>query len=137
MGKRPSGIARESESALAGRHVGQAGSGKTKKNFSHKRDPGTGRKKNEKNKPVATAKTSVRDTEPRTDKRNSTKSSLSSVLETLEGAARKPMPTAIHPMLATSVDKPFDSPEWLFEIKWDGYRAVCFLEKGKSRLVSR
>ena len=40
-------------------------------------------------------------------------------------------------MLATSVDKPFDSPEWLFEIKWDGYRAVCFLENSKSRLVSR
>ena len=40
-------------------------------------------------------------------------------------------------MLATSVDEPFDSPEWLFEIKWDGYRAVCFLERGKNRLVSR
>jgi len=62
---------------------------------------------------------------------------LSSVLEGLQGAVKRPMPTAIHPMLATSVDKPFDSPEWLFEIKWDGYRAVCFLENGKSRLVSR
>jgi bifunctional non-homologous end joining protein LigD len=47
------------------------------------------------------------------------------------------MPTAIHPMLATSVDKPFDGPEWLFEIKWDGYRAVAFVEDGKLRLVSR
>ena len=40
-------------------------------------------------------------------------------------------------MLATSVDKPFDDPDWLFEIKWDGYRAVAFLEQGKVRLVSR
>jgi bifunctional non-homologous end joining protein LigD len=47
------------------------------------------------------------------------------------------MPTTIHPMLATSVDKPFDGPEWLFEIKWDGYRAVAFIEDGKFRLVSR
>ncbi|MGH9502469.1 MAG: non-homologous end-joining DNA ligase [Terriglobales bacterium] len=47
------------------------------------------------------------------------------------------MPTAIRPMLATSVDKAFDDPEWLFEIKWDGYRAVAFLAKGKVRLVSR
>jgi bifunctional non-homologous end joining protein LigD len=47
------------------------------------------------------------------------------------------MPTAIHPMLATSVDEPFDSPDWLFEIKWDGYRAIAFLENGKLRLVSR
>ncbi len=47
------------------------------------------------------------------------------------------MPTAIHPMLATTVDEPFDSPDWLFEIKWDGYRAVAFIENGKVRLVSR
>jgi bifunctional non-homologous end joining protein LigD len=47
------------------------------------------------------------------------------------------MPTAIHPMLATSIDEPFDGPEWLFEIKWDGYRAVAFIENGKSRLISR
>jgi bifunctional non-homologous end joining protein LigD len=47
------------------------------------------------------------------------------------------MPAAIHPMLATATDKPFDSPDWLFEIKWDGYRALCFIENGKLRLVSR
>jgi bifunctional non-homologous end joining protein LigD len=47
------------------------------------------------------------------------------------------MPIAIHPMLATSVEKPFDDPEWLFEIKWDGYRAIAFITKGKVRLVSR
>jgi len=40
-------------------------------------------------------------------------------------------------MLATPVNEPFDGPEWLFEIKWDGYRAVAFLEGGKMRLVSR
>ena len=47
------------------------------------------------------------------------------------------MPTAIHPMLATSIDDPFDGPDWLFEIKWDGYRAVAFIENGNVRLVSR
>lgn len=47
------------------------------------------------------------------------------------------MPTAIYPMLATSVEKPFDDPAWLFEIKWDGYRAIAFIVKGKARLVSR
>jgi len=40
-------------------------------------------------------------------------------------------------MLATPVDEPFDGPDWLFEIKWDGYRAVAFIEEGKARLVSR
>jgi bifunctional non-homologous end joining protein LigD len=47
------------------------------------------------------------------------------------------MPTEIYPMLATSIDKPFDGADWLFEIKWDGYRAVAFIENGKVRLVSR
>jgi bifunctional non-homologous end joining protein LigD len=50
---------------------------------------------------------------------------------------KRPMPTKIHPMLAESIDKPFDGEDWLFEIKWDGYRAVAFLENGKVRLVSR
>jgi bifunctional non-homologous end joining protein LigD len=47
------------------------------------------------------------------------------------------MPHAIHPMLAISVDKAFDDDEWLFEIKWDGYRAVAFLDGKSLRLVSR
>ena len=64
-------------------------------------------------------------------------SSVPFALKGLEGAVKRPMPSAIHPMLATSVDKPFDDPNWLFEIKWDGYRAVAFIANGKVRLVSR
>ncbi len=110
---------------------------KRKKASTTKEAAAAGVKKNEKTKAITTAKNSVRNPEATTEKRNSPASSLSSVLESLQGAVKRSMPTAIHPMLATSVDKPFDSPEWLFEIKWDGYRAVCFLENGKSRLVSR
>jgi bifunctional non-homologous end joining protein LigD len=50
---------------------------------------------------------------------------------------KRPMPQAIHPMLAESIEKPFNDSDWLFEIKWDGYRAVTFIENGKARLVSR
>ena len=50
---------------------------------------------------------------------------------------RAPMPRSIHPMLATLVDKPFDDDQWLYEIKWDGYRAIAFIEGGSVRLVSR
>ena len=67
-------------------------------------------------------------------------SSASSALRLLEktpGARKAAMPTVIHPMLATLVEDPFDNPQWLFEIKWDGYRSVAFLDGGKARLVSR
>ena len=47
------------------------------------------------------------------------------------------MPSLIHPMLATLVDEPFSNPEWIFETKWDGFRAVCFIEKNHARFVSR
>jgi bifunctional non-homologous end joining protein LigD len=50
---------------------------------------------------------------------------------------KRPMPTAIHPMLAESIEEPFDNDDWLFEIKWDGYRAVAFVQDDKVRLVSR
>ena len=40
-------------------------------------------------------------------------------------------------MLATPIEKPFDGEDWLFEIKWDGYRSVAFLQNGVLRLVSR
>jgi bifunctional non-homologous end joining protein LigD len=50
---------------------------------------------------------------------------------------KRPMPTAIHPMLATSINEPFDGPDWLFEIKWDGYRAIAFIDNSKLRLISR
>jgi bifunctional non-homologous end joining protein LigD len=44
---------------------------------------------------------------------------------------------AFSPMLATLVDAPFDKPGWLFEIKWDGYRAIAEIRGGKARLYSR
>ena len=41
------------------------------------------------------------------------------------------------PMLATLIDKPFDSNGWIFEIKWDGYRAIAEINKDDISLVSR
>src|SRR5207253_6772129 len=86
-------------------------------------------KKNKKSKSVAEASAS--------NGKNSSVASVSSVVKELKGAAKRPMPTAIHPMLAISIEKPFDNPEYLFEIKWDGYRAVSFIKNSRVRLVSR
>jgi len=49
-----------------------------------------------------------------------------------------PVPSIKQLMMTTLVDEPFDSDDWLFEIKWDGYRALCMVDaKGKLSLVSR
>jgi bifunctional non-homologous end joining protein LigD len=58
-------------------------------------------------------------------------------LSSLPEAVREPMPSSIRPMLATLVDGPFNSREWLYEVKWDGFRALAFVEQGNVRLVSR
>ena len=47
------------------------------------------------------------------------------------------MPSKVNPMLATSIEETFDSQDWLYEIKWDGYRSVAFINDGNLRLVSR
>src|SRR5215216_2162812 len=43
-------------------------------------------------------------------------------------------PSKIKPMLSTLVDKPFDSKDWVFEIKWDGVRSILLLHKKKGIL---
>ena len=55
----------------------------------------------------------------------------------LVGARRAGMPTTITSMLATLVDHPFSHADWLFETKWDGVRALGFLDKQGLRQLSR
>jgi len=64
---------------------------------------------------------------------------LSEALESqdLQDAPLKPRPQDIKPMLATLVKEPFDHPDWLFEVKWDGYRAIAEIQDGKVSLYSR
>ena len=40
-------------------------------------------------------------------------------------------------MLAKETELPFDDKDWLFEIKWDGYRAISEINQGKVELYSR
>ena len=56
---------------------------------------------------------------------------------TLEGAKAAPMPKQAEPMLATLLEKAFSSPDWLFEIKWDGMRILAFVDEGQCRLLAR
>jgi len=45
--------------------------------------------------------------------------------------------TFVHPMLAKEADEPFDNKDWIFEVKWDGYRAISEVNKNTASLYSR
>jgi bifunctional non-homologous end joining protein LigD len=57
--------------------------------------------------------------------------------EELPGARRAAMPARLEPMLATGVAQAFSDPGWLYEIKWDGVRALAWLEQARVELRSR
>lgn len=50
---------------------------------------------------------------------------------------KAPLPQSLQPQLATLVDAPPDGPEWLHEIKHDGYRICARVEDGRARLFTR
>ncbi len=47
------------------------------------------------------------------------------------------MPDRIEPMLATLATRAFSDPDWLYEIKWDGYRVQAVVRDGKAKLWTR
>ncbi|WP_179413295.1 DNA ligase D [Mucilaginibacter sp. E4BP6] len=59
------------------------------------------------------------------------------VAELIKSAPKATIPKNIQPMKATLVDEPFDDPNWVYEVKWDGYRAIATINKGEVELISR
>jgi bifunctional non-homologous end joining protein LigD len=55
----------------------------------------------------------------------------------IENAPPAPMPHHVRPMLAAGAQKPFNNPDWIFEIKWDGYRAIAETGRKNVLLYSR
>jgi bifunctional non-homologous end joining protein LigD len=50
---------------------------------------------------------------------------------------RLALPATMRPMLAVTGAAPRDQDRWALEMKWDGVRALAYIEKGKVRLMSR
>jgi ATP-dependent DNA ligase len=43
----------------------------------------------------------------------------------------------VQPIVPTRRKEPSDDPDWLFDLKYDGFRALCYVEQGRGRLISR
>jgi bifunctional non-homologous end joining protein LigD len=70
--------------------------------------------------------------EPEPTKRGVKKNSRPALkLAQIEGARESPMPKALAPMMAYLTDTPPAGKNWVYEIKWDGVRALCFIRDGK------
>jgi len=50
---------------------------------------------------------------------------------------RQPLPAGVRPMLAVTGPVPRDQENWALEMKWDGVRALAYIERGQVRLMSR
>ncbi len=53
------------------------------------------------------------------------------------GAVRAEMPKALTPMAAFLAEQIPTGKNWVYEIKWDGVRALCFLDNGSMYILSR
>src|SRR5678815_2843209 len=59
------------------------------------------------------------------------------IKEILKKAQPASMPKNIEPMLATLVSEPVNEAQWIYEMKWDGYRAVAYIKNNKVDICSR
>jgi bifunctional non-homologous end joining protein LigD len=76
-------------------------------------------------------------TEMKTPPNKTTLPDTETLLKGVRDKKKKRFPSDIKPMLATLVDKPFDDEGWLYEVKWDGYRAISYLKEGNVDIRSR
>lgn len=60
-----------------------------------------------------------------------------SLLNTISKKRKSKILADVKPMLATLVDKPFDEEGWSYEVKWDGFRTLAYVQEGKVELRSR
>jgi bifunctional non-homologous end joining protein LigD len=55
----------------------------------------------------------------------------------VKGARKAAVPASLDAMLATAVTKPPGGAHWVYEIKWDGVRALCLIKNGKLEIQTR
>jgi len=62
---------------------------------------------------------------------------ISSIKQMKLQAGEAEFPSTIQPMLASLAKGPFDEPGWIYEVKWDGFRAMVFSHQGSVDIRSR
>lgn len=63
--------------------------------------------------------------------------SKSAIAKLLRKGVKTEMPVKVEPMLATLTSEAFDDDAWGYEVKWDGYRAMSYIQQGTVDIYSR
>jgi bifunctional non-homologous end joining protein LigD len=82
-----------------------------------------------------------RSSSPRSDRKEKKKAAKEVAIEILADGNWSEVKISVlrqlRPMLAKSASAAFNDPEWIFEIKLDGYRALALVDQASARLISR
>jgi bifunctional non-homologous end joining protein LigD len=65
------------------------------------------------------------------------KANENDLLALLQKGKKSKFLSDVKPMLCTLIKEPFDDPDFLYEVKLDGYRIMAYVKNGKVRLASR
>lgn len=124
-------ITKDDKSIQSGMTLEQVAKNSDRKWINNKK--GSGNKKK--------SSTSEEKEEKKSDQKSATKSSTkktSSNSISLDKVGKKSARLSnVKPMLATLTNEAFDDADWVYEIKFDGYRAIADINKGKVTLHSR
>ncbi len=145
---KPTGKARLEAEAAQKKAAGKKATDTKKEKPVAKKKTGAGKEKETVgNKKAASKKAAAKKTtESKAVKKKSSKKSQAKLSNAnlseeataiLDKAEETNLPIHFTPMLATLVDKPFDKEGWLYEVKWDGYRALAFRDENVIELKSR
>jgi bifunctional non-homologous end joining protein LigD len=85
--------------------------------------------------PNAEWKSKRSDSNPK--KKEESKKVRLNISELVKKGKKSNIPISISPMLCTLTKEVLQDPEYLYELKWDGYRIISYMNNGKVRMDSR
>lgn len=110
--------------------------GQKKDKKATKKNSDKGSEKTPKKSAAKSSEKASKEIKDKTAKADNTKSKTD-IRKLLKKCPRQKFYDSVEPMLATLVNEPFDDPDWIYEVKWDGYRAVAFMNEGAVSMKSR
>jgi len=129
-------ITKKDRSVVSGKNIDELSKSKDAKMWKSNRSKRASGK-NEKQPARAVATLDEKNSFSAEDESADYKQISAELLNELQRAKKSSMPRNISPMLASASKKPFDHADWVYEVEWNGYRTIAYLNNGKVELKSK